>query len=111
MQRTKANISYLAETEEIAKFAKALGHPTRIKIIKHLSSQTYCHTSQLLDFLPLAQSTVSQHLKELKDAGLINGEINPPKVKYCINKENWQKAKKLFCEFFDIDLMDNSCNI
>jgi len=111
MQRTKAKINYSIETEELAKFAKALGHPTRIKIIKYLSSQSYCHTSELLDFLPLAQSTVSQHLKELKDAGLIRGEINPPKVKYCIDQVNWQKAKELFCAFFDIDLMATSCKI
>ena len=111
MRRTKANISYSLETGELAKFAKALGHPTRIKIIKYLSSQSYCHTSELLDFLPLAQSTVSQHLKELKDTGLIHGEINPPKVKYCIDQENWQKAKQLFCTFFDIDLKPNSCKI
>ncbi len=111
MKRTKSQIEYLKETEELARFAKALGHPTRIKIIKYLSEQSFCHTGGLMNFLPLAQSTISQHLKELKNAGLIQGEINPPKVKYCINRENWQKAKLLFCDFFDIDLDNNACNI
>ena len=111
MKRTKTNISYLKDTEDVARFAKALGHPTRIKIIKYLSEQTYCHTGDLIDYLPLAQSTISQHLKELKDAGLIQGEIIPPKVKYCINQENWEKAKNLFCVFFDIDLPKHSCAV
>ena len=111
MQRSKSNIEYQLETEELARFAKALGHPTRIKIIKYLSEQSFCHTGDLMDYLPLAQSTISQHLKELKDAGLITGEINPPKVKYCIDHENWQKAKVLFCDFFDINLEGSSCSI
>ncbi len=111
MKRSKTNIDYLQETEALARFAKALGHPTRIKIIKYLSEQSYCHTGDLMDYLPLAQSTISQHLKELKDAGLITGEINPPKVKYCIHHQNWQKAKELFCEFFDINMESNSCKI
>ncbi len=110
MKRTKSNIEYLKETEELARFAKALGHPTRIKIIRYLSEQSYCHTSQLLDFMPLAQSTISQHLKELKDAGLIQGEIDPPRVRYCINTENWERAKALFCDFLSIDVSNQACN-
>ena len=109
MKRSKADISYLKDTEELARFAKALGHPTRIKIMKHLSEQSYCHTSQLLDFLPLAQSTISQHLKELKNAGLINGEINPPKVKYCINHKNWNRASELFRTFFERNINEEFC--
>ena len=69
----------------LAKFAKALGHPARIIILKHLSNQSCCFTGDLLEVLPLAQSTISQHLKELKEAGLIIGEVDPPKVKYCIH--------------------------
>jgi len=111
MKRTYSNIEYLADTEDLARFAKALAHPTRIKIIKYLNKQSFCHTGDLLDYLPIAQSTISQHLKELKDAGLINGEINPPKVKYCINQENWQKAKDLFCVFFEIEPNKPSCFI
>lgn len=111
MKRTKSNISYLKDTEELAKYAKALGHPTRIKIIKYLSNESFCHTSQLLDFLPLAQSTISQHLNELKNAGLITGEINPPRVRYCINQENWERAQELFCKFLAIDMSNQSCKM
>ncbi|RMG29046.1 MAG: ArsR family transcriptional regulator [Bacteroidetes bacterium] len=86
--------------EELARFAKALSHPTRLEILRLLNTQSCCFTGDLVDVLPIAQSTVSQHLKELKNAGLIQGEITPPKIKYCINKENWNKAKQLFSDFF-----------
>lgn len=100
MQRTVNKIDYGADTEQLARFAKALGHPVRLTILKHLDKQSCCFTGDLVDILPLAQSTVSQHLKELKDAGLIQGEVNPPKIKYCINQANWEKAKSLFEELF-----------
>jgi DNA-binding transcriptional ArsR family regulator len=87
--------------EEMAKFAKALAHPTRLEILHLLSTQSCCFTGDLVEVLPIAQSTVSQHLKELKNAGLIQGEISLPKIKYCINKENWRKAKLLFAAFFE----------
>lgn len=86
--------------EEMAKFAKALGHPTRLEILRLLSTKSCCFTGDLVGVLPIAQSTVSQHLKELKNAGLIQGEIDPPKIKYCINQKNWEKAKLLFIDFF-----------
>jgi len=100
MKRTKETIEYQVETEELARFAKALGHPTRIKILNYLENQSCCFTGDLLEVIPLAQSTISQHLKELKDAGLIQGEVSPPKIKYCIHQENWDKAKQLFSDFF-----------
>lgn len=100
MKRTLKNIDYLEGTEDLARFAKALGHPTRIAILKHLENQTCCFTGDLVEIMPLAQSTISQHLKELKNAGLIQGELNPPKIKYCINQENWNKAKGLFEDLF-----------
>jgi predicted transcriptional regulator len=87
--------------EDLARFAKALAHPTRLEILHLLSTQSCCFTGDLVEVLPIAQSTISQHLKELKNAGLIQGEINAPKIKYCINKENWQKARLLFASFFD----------
>jgi predicted transcriptional regulator len=111
MDRTKTTVEYFQETKMLARFAKALAHPARIKIIKYLSEQSYCHTGDLTDYLPLAQSTISQHLKELKEAGLIKGQINPPKVKYCIQKQNWEKAKVLFCDLFDIDVDSSACDI
>lgn len=101
MKRNLENIQYQENTEFLASFAKALAHPTRIAILKHLENQSCCFTGDLVDVFPLAQSTISQHLKELKNAGLIQGELKPPKIKYCINQDNWNKAKQLFHEFFD----------
>lgn len=101
MKRSLEHINYKDNTEELARFAKAISHPTRIAILKHLESQSCCFTGDLVDVFPLAQSTISQHLKELKDVGLIQGELKPPKIKYCINQENWNKAKLLFKDFFD----------
>jgi predicted transcriptional regulator len=109
MKRTGSNFEYSKETEELARFSKALGHPARIIILKHLSNQSCCYTGELLDVLPLAQSTISQHLKELKDAGLIDGEVSPPKIKYCINTENWMKAQKLFDTLFKEDFKKINC--
>jgi ArsR family transcriptional regulator, arsenate/arsenite/antimonite-responsive transcriptional repressor len=83
----------------LARYAKALGHPARIAIMKHLASMADCCFTDILNELPISQSTVSQHLSELKNSGLIQGNIDPPKVKYCINKENWEKAQKLFYGF------------
>ncbi len=108
MKRTIQDISYLKETEELARFAKALGHPTRIKILNYLENQSCCYTGDLLEMLPLAQSTISQHLKELKNAGLIQGEVSPPKIKYCIHQENWVKAKALFNTFFEKQTLKTS---
>jgi len=101
MKRSLENIEYKEGTELLARFAKALGHPTRIAILKHLENQSCCFTGDLVEIFPLAQSTISQHLKELKNAGLIQGELNPPKIKYCINKDNWKIAKELFSNFFE----------
>lgn len=101
MKRSLENINYKKDTEALAKFAKALAHPTRIAILKRLENQSCCFTGDLVDELPLAQSTISQHLKELKNAGLIQGELKPPRIKYCINQENWKLAKTLFQQFFD----------
>lgn len=86
--------------EQLARFAKAMGHPTRIIILKFLASLDTCYFGDIHNELPIAKATVSQHLKELKEAGLIQGEIETPKVKYCINKENWEIAQKEFNTFF-----------
>lgn len=101
MKRNLEHIEYEENTEALSAFAKALSHPTRIAILKHLENQSCCFTGDLTAIFPLAQSTISQHLKELKNAGLIQGELKPPKIKYCINQENWKIAKTLFQQFFD----------
>ena len=82
--------------KQLARFAKALGHPVRVYIMELLSRQSCCYSGDLSDDLPIAKSTLSQHLKELKSVGLIQGEIEAPKIKYCVNKENWEKARSLF---------------
>ncbi|MEG1555745.1 MAG: metalloregulator ArsR/SmtB family transcription factor [Bacteroidales bacterium] len=94
------NRDYTADNEQLARFAKALGHPARITIMEFLVRQASCFFGDIHDELPIAKATVSQHLKELKDAGLIQGEIEPPKVRYCVNRENWALAKSLFETFF-----------
>lgn len=96
------NEDYPDEDRDIARFAKALGHPARIAIVKYLASIRCCFFGEIHKELPIAQATVSQHLKELRNAGLIQGSIEPPKVKYCINQENWQRAKVLFEGIFGI---------
>ena len=88
------------EQKKIARIAKALGHPVRIYVLELLSRQSCCYSGDISEILPIAKSTLSQHLKELKDAGLIQGETEPPKIKYCLNKENWEFAKKNFSTFF-----------
>jgi len=82
--------------EKIARYAKAMGHPVRMYVLELLSNQSCCYSGDLSDELPIAKSTLSQHLKELKEAGLIQGEIEAPRIKYCINKENWEEARELF---------------
>ena len=91
---------YTATQEQLARFAKALGHPARIAIMHFLAKQETCYFGDIHEELPIPTATVSQHLKELKDAGLIQGEVETPKVKYCINQENWKLASRLFADFF-----------
>lgn len=91
---------YTEKQKRLARYAKALGHPARLFILEFLESQSCCFVGNLVDELPMAQSTVSQHLKELKNAGLIQGSVDPPRVRYCVNRENWKEAKALFRELF-----------
>jgi ArsR family transcriptional regulator len=94
------SFAYKEDHIQLAKFAKALAHPARLHILHFLEQQEVCITGSIVNELPIAQSSVSQHLKALKEAGLIHGTIEPPKVYYCINQENWKKAKRLFENFF-----------
>jgi predicted transcriptional regulator len=109
MKRTTQNIDYTKDAEQTARFAKALAHPVRLTILKYLNNQSCCFTTDLVGVLPMAQSTISQHLKELKEAGLIQGTIDPPKIKYCINKKNWLKAQALFENIFKKDFSKIDC--
>jgi len=87
------------EQKKTARFAKAMSHPIRLFVLDLLANQTCCYSGDLSDVLPIAKSTLSQHLKVLKNAGLIQGEIEPPKVKYCLHRDNWKLAQKLFKNF------------
>jgi ArsR family transcriptional regulator, arsenate/arsenite/antimonite-responsive transcriptional repressor len=88
--------------EKIARIGKALSNPTRVFILEYLANNLNksCYSGDMAEILPIARSTLSEHLKELKEAGLIQGEINPPYIKYCINPQNWEEARLLFAKFF-----------
>jgi len=88
--------------QKVARYAKAMGHPARMYVLELLSKQSCCYSGDLSNELPIAKSTLSQHLKELKDAGLIQGETESPRIKYCINKKNWEEAQQLFKQFLNI---------
>jgi DNA-binding transcriptional ArsR family regulator len=104
-------LEFTQEVQQIAVISKALSHPVRVYILQKLSKMdSCCYSGDLVEELPVGRSTLSQHLKELKYAGLIQGEINPPYIKYCINRENWEKAKKLLDNFLnDNQSADFSC--
>src|SRR3972149_10545795 len=85
----------------LADIAKSLSHPARIKILKVLNEMDRCMVGNLVDQLPLAQATVSQHLKELKNVGLISGGIDGPKVCYCVNNKELTKAKNALDKLFN----------
>jgi len=104
---------YFSESQEkIARYAKALSHPVRIFILDFLAENTHkcCYSGDMAEELPIARSTLSEHLNELKKAGLIQGEINPPYIKYCINNENWEEAKKLFQQFLERKVVKRVCD-
>ncbi len=88
------------EQEKLARYAKALSHPVRVYIVKLLDKHTFCFSGDLAEELPIARSTLSQHLKELKKSGLIKANIEHPKIRYFLNTDNWDEAKKLFTRFF-----------
>ena len=88
--------AFTQKEQDLAEFAKALAHPARIAILKVLAQHNECICGEIVDVLPLAQSTVSQHLKELKNAGLIDGSVDGPRSCYCIN---WKAFEKFMSEF------------
>lgn len=92
---------FTQKEQELAAFAKAMSHPARIAILKVLANKNECICGEIVDVLPLAQSTVSQHLKELKNAGLIDGETDGPRSCYCINWKAFDKFKKEFDSIFE----------
>lgn len=108
MGLAKTNL-FNQQQNKIATLAKALGHPARIAILQHLFKINACVCGDLVDEIGLAQATISQHLKELKQLGLIKGNVEGTSVCYCIDKENWSKLKGLLSEFLDQDLRASTC--
>lgn len=94
---------------KLANLAKALGHPARIAILEFLIRKNACICNDIVDELPLSQSTVSQHLKALKEAGLIKGEIEGTSICYCIDEKAWQEAKNLLNKLFDAYKPGKNC--
>ena len=97
MQSAVKKVEFTPDVLEIAKIAKALSHPARVYILKKLSEMhSCCYSGDLVEEIPIGRSALSQHLKELKYAGLIQGETESPFIKYCLNRENWKKARIIF---------------
>lgn len=91
---------FSAEIQDLAKFAKAIAHPARLTILRYLAETKTCISGDISDYLPLSRSTVAQHLKELKELGLIHGEIDGLKVNYCLCSSTIVKYKTMFDDFF-----------
>lgn len=108
MGASKADI-FSQEDNRLAKYAKALAHPARIAILKLLLKKQACVCGDIVDELPLSQSTVSQHLKELKQAGLISGDIEGVRVCYCIDEQEWKIAKEILSGIFEIPQKSGGC--
>ena len=100
MGATKSH-QFSVKENKLAKYAKALAHPARVAILKLLATKATCQCGDIVEELPLSQSTVSQHLKELKDAGLIQGEIEGAKVCYCIDPKGWKAAQAMLNGLFE----------
>lgn len=100
---------FTEQQNEIALFAKAFGHPARVAIIQHLFKLNTCICGDLVDEIGLAQPTISQHLKELKHLGLIQGTVEGTRVCYCINPDSWTKMKSMMTVFLNQDLPKADC--
>ncbi len=100
---------FTQEQNAVAALAKVLGHPARIAILQYLISSKSCITGNLVELLPLSQSTISQHLKELKSVGLIKGTIEGTSVCYCINEEMWEQANNMLNQLFEHYRIENKC--
>jgi DNA-binding transcriptional ArsR family regulator len=100
---------FTARQNQLATFAKALAHPARIAILEHLLAHKACICGDLVDELPLAQATVSQHLKELKAAGIIKGEIEGTRVCYCIDQRVWEEVRDALSGLFVASVAGKTC--
>ena len=103
------SFNFDGEQNKLASYAKAFAHPARIAILQYLLQHRTCIVGTLVDVLPLSQSTISQHLKELKQIGLIRGEIEGPSVCYCIDHEVWSDIRDHMNKLFDLLDHSNRC--
>ncbi len=101
MAVTKENL-FKDKQKQTARLLKALGHPARVAIVELLAERQSCVCGDITKELPLAQSTISQHLKALKNAGIIKGEVDGPRVCYCLNKETVGELDERICELLDL---------
>ncbi len=101
--------NFTTTQNELASLAKALGHPARVAIIEYLANSNSCVCGDIVDVIPLAQATVSQHLKELKSAGLIQGSIEGNTICYCINGDTWEKLRTMLEPLFEKAKSPNCC--
>ena len=108
MGATKS-FEFSVKENKLARYAKALAHPARVAILKFLANKAACQCGDIVEEIPLSQSTVSQHLKELKEAGLIKGEIDGAKVCYCIDEKEWKAAQAQLNQLFDSYKNGGSC--
>ena len=109
MGLTKSDL-FTKQQNDLASMAKAIAHPARIAILQYLAKNNTCICGDIVDELGLAQATTSQHLKELKNAGIIHGNIEGVSVCYCINPRIWRRYREFFNTFFnDLPLTDNCC--
>jgi DNA-binding transcriptional ArsR family regulator len=103
---------FTKELQELAKFSKVLSHPARLAILQYLAEAKTCISGDISDYLPLSRSTVSQHLKELKELGLIHGEIDGLKINYCLCSPQISKYKQMLDAFFiDMTALDINCDM
>jgi ArsR family transcriptional regulator, arsenate/arsenite/antimonite-responsive transcriptional repressor len=100
------------DLQMLSLFARSISHPARLAILKYLSETKTCISGDISDFLPLSRTTVSQHLKELKEMGLIHGTVDGLKVNYCLCGDGIEKFKSLFESFFNpISVTKSNCKI
>ncbi|WP_119080889.1 ArsR/SmtB family transcription factor [Chitinophaga alhagiae] len=108
MGATKTDL-FTRQQNDIANMAKALAHPARIAILQHLVKINTCICGDLVEELGLAQATISQHLKELKAVGLIQGTVEGTSICYCINPKNWKQYRQFFDKFFGSSVSEGNC--
>lgn len=108
MGATKTTV-FTEQQNRTADYAKALAHPARVAILQFLARRNACVCGDIVDELPLSQSTVSQHLKELKRIGVVRGAVEGPSVCYCIDPEGWQRMRAVLGDMLSVRQADTNC--